>query len=62
VDGLSYVVDKTRLAAARVPGARYVEIPGTTEVCLEDPPGWAAPVAAFLRDADAGLLSPPAGA
>lgn len=61
VGGLSYVVEKTRLAAERVPGARYVEIPGTTEVCMEDPAAWATPVAAFLRDADAGLLPPPAG-
>lgn len=58
VDGLSYVVDKTRLAAERVPGARYVEIPGTTDVLLEDPEGWTTPVTAFLRDADAGLLPP----
>lgn len=62
LDGLSYVVEKTRLAGQRVPGARYVEIPGTTEVCLEDPVGWTAPIVEFLRDADAGRVPPPTGA
>ena len=58
VDGLSYVVGKTRLAAERLPAARYVEIPGTTEVCMEDPQGWTAPIVEFLHDADAGRVPP----
>ena len=53
LDGLPYLVEKTRLAAERLPGARYVEIRGTTEVCMEDPEGWTAPIADFLRDVDA---------
>ena len=58
VDGLEYVVAKTRLAAERLPAAHYFEIRGTTEVYLEDAPGWTAPVVACLDDVAGGRVPP----
>lgn len=49
---------KTRLAAERLPAARYVEIRGATEVYLEDAPGWTAPVVACLDDVAGGRVPP----
>ncbi len=46
--GLSFVTEGTRLAHRHLPGSTYLEVPGTTEVCLEDPRTLAAALLGFL--------------
>lgn len=50
--GLPFVTEGTRVAHRRLPGSAYLEIPGTTEVCMTDPRG--------MADALLGFLGPPA--
>ena len=46
--GLSFVTAGTRVAHRQLPGSLYLEIPGTTEVCLEDPAAMAGALLDFL--------------
>jgi pimeloyl-ACP methyl ester carboxylesterase len=52
IDGLPYMVEQTRRVHEAMPGSAYREIPGSTEVCMEDPATWANAVREFV-DADA---------
>jgi pimeloyl-ACP methyl ester carboxylesterase len=52
-DGLPFVVERTRRAHEATAGSRFKEIPGTTEVCMEDPQTWAGAVLEFFREVDA---------
>ena len=47
-DGLSFVTEGTRLVRRHRPGSAFLEIPGTTEVCLEDPRTMAEALIGFL--------------
>ena len=51
--GLPFVVERTRRAHEAMPGSRFREIDGTTEVCMEDPETWASAVLDFFREVDA---------
>lgn len=46
--GLSFVTAGTRVAHRHLPGSRYLEVPGTTEVCMEDAPRIAGELLDFL--------------
>lgn len=46
--GLPFVTEGTRVAHRHLAGSQYVEIPGTTEVCLEDARTMADALLAFL--------------
>lgn len=49
--GLPFVTKGTQVAAAHIAGAQYLEIAGSTEVCMEDPATMAGALLGFLRDA-----------
>ena len=46
--GLPFVTAGTRVAHRHLPGSRYLEIAGTTEVCMEDPQTMADALLGFL--------------